>query len=55
MSTFREQYGGLGTFRVELYRAIRLGQEDLTDRTARELDAVPEKALKGRPVDVATR
>ena len=53
-SKFKEKYGELGTIRITVQREGLDGEMRHTART-KEMAPVPEKALKGRPLDVATR
>jgi hypothetical protein len=56
ISTFKAKYDKLGTTCVEFWRTKTLGQSSVHPEIFHEdLDAVPEKALKGRPLAVATR
>ena len=56
ISTFKAKYDKLGTVCLEFWRAKTLGESSGRREKFREdLDAVPEKALKGRPLAVATR
>ncbi len=54
-SQFKDKYGKLGTFTVKFWR-VKLGHHvpPLNDLKTNET-AVPEKALKGRPLDVKAR
>ena len=54
-SSFKEKYGDLGTIRIQVWRETTHGERELGDRTAKAMGTVPEKALKGRPLEVATR
>ena len=54
-STFREKYGDLGTILVRAYRSEVLFEIPGFTSTQTDLQAVPEKALKGRSLDVATQ
>jgi hypothetical protein len=55
VSTFKDKYGDLGTFRIEVWRIKLLQKFETENHAAKEVGPVPEKALKGRPLDVATR
>lgn len=55
VSKFKDQYAELGTLRVEMWRDIVHGDQPLGSYNAKNNEAVPEKALKGRPLDVAAR
>ncbi|ETI22677.1 hypothetical protein G647_06753 [Cladophialophora carrionii CBS 160.54] len=55
VSSFKEKYGDLGTLKVEVWRITLLDAWPARDYTRKDLETVPEKALKGRPLDVATR
>jgi hypothetical protein len=55
IASFKEQYGGLGTMLVKISRVNMLDQIPGSAASGKDLDAVPEKALKGRPLDVATK
>ena len=54
-SEFKEKYGNLGTFCVELWREKCLEVVQPGSFSAKNVGVVPEKALKGRPLDVASR
>jgi hypothetical protein len=57
VSQFKDKYGAMGTLLVKLWQ-VEIGLERPTTRvveaTEEELE-IPEKALKGRPLDVAAR
>ncbi|KAI1629870.1 hypothetical protein EDD37DRAFT_73633 [Exophiala viscosa] len=53
-SMFKEKYSELGTLRVEIWRARITGEAEPTRYEAKKNEVVPEKALKGRPLDVVT-
>ncbi|KAK5465123.1 hypothetical protein LTS15_001686 [Exophiala xenobiotica] len=55
LDKFREKYDQLGTITVKLRREQKLERCDPGAYKARHSESVPEKALKGRPLDVATR
>ena len=55
LDRYKEKYGQLGTIVVRLWREQTLGRGDLEAYKARDTESIPEKALKGRPLDVATR
>ncbi|KAK5217890.1 hypothetical protein LTR99_003284 [Exophiala xenobiotica] len=55
LDKFREKYGHLGTITVQLWREQKLGSCNVAAYKARHIGSVPEKALKGRPLDVAIR
>ncbi|OCT51331.1 hypothetical protein CLCR_08692 [Cladophialophora carrionii] len=55
VSSFKEKYGDLGTLKVEVWRITLLDAWPARDYSRKDLETVPEKALKGRPLDVATR
>ena len=55
ISTFKAKYGDLGTFRIEVWRTKLLQKIAFKSHASKEVGPVPEKALKGRPLDVATR
>ena len=55
LSDFKKKYSDLGTFRVDLWREIMGGTGETGSFGPQNVGAVPEKALKGRPLDVATR
>jgi hypothetical protein len=55
MSTLKEKFGKLGLFKLEMWREQQLYQVDST--SIFEADApkpIPEKALKGQPLEVTT-
>jgi len=54
-SKFRDKYGDLGTIRAQVWRVSTYGDIEMQARPTKEMSAIPEKALKGRPLDVATR
>ena len=55
LSEFPTKYGDLGKFHVEFWRGKRLGLLPGVSSSAEDVGTVPEKALKGRPLDVASR
>ncbi|KAJ9609585.1 hypothetical protein H2200_005912 [Cladophialophora chaetospira] len=55
INTFKTKYGDLGTFRIEIWRIKLLQKYETNNTTIKDVGTVPEKALKGRPLDVATR
>ena len=57
VSKMKDKYGDLGTLKVLLWREVELSRNHNPDNTFAfdDLGAVPEKALKGRPLDVATK
>jgi hypothetical protein len=55
MSALKEMYNDLGTFRIELWRTTKLGYTDHSSKMASSVNAVPEKAVKGRLLDLTTR
>ena len=55
---FKQKYGDLGTLCVEVWHADYVRDGEHTDREETQkigVDNVPEKAVKGRPLHVATR
>jgi hypothetical protein len=55
VSTFKKKYGDLGTF-IFRVRRVQLGTTyPVGSYAGQDLGAVPEKALKVRPLDVATQ
>ena len=55
VSTMKEKFGKLGLFTIELWRSqIRERHEPTSEFKVSTLEAVPEKALKGQALDVAT-
>ncbi len=57
VSKMKEQYGELGTLKISLWRENEISRNDNANSTFTpdHFEAVPEKALKGRPLDVATK
>jgi hypothetical protein len=55
VSTFKTMYGDLGTLKVEVWPIKLLEWRPTDTYTGNDPESVPEKALKGRPLDVATR
>ncbi|KIW66853.1 hypothetical protein PV04_06145 [Phialophora macrospora] len=55
VSTFKKMYGDLGTLKVEVWRIKLLDSLGADNYSGKEPESVPEKALKGRPLDLATR
>lgn len=58
-NAIKEQYKGLGTFHIELWRSVdegvsRMPNEGFAQSSAKDLGAVPENALKGSELDVTT-
>src|ERR1700712_5369465 len=55
VSTFKKQYGDLGTIVVKVRPTEVLYETPISAAGQGNFEAVPEKALKGRPLDVATK
>ncbi|ETN45997.1 uncharacterized protein HMPREF1541_00180 [Cyphellophora europaea CBS 101466] len=56
-SKFKEMFGNLGSIKVEMYREKLCGYTESSGKarvSPRSSDPIPEKGLKGRPLDVAT-
>ncbi|KIV79490.1 hypothetical protein PV11_07050 [Exophiala sideris] len=53
-SKFKEKYSELGTLKVEIWRVQITGESTPSRYQGKEIGSVPEKALKGRPLDVVT-
>lgn len=50
-----DKYADLGTLKVELWRKVKTGSGNHSTTNIKDLSAVPEKAIKGRAIDVSTR
>ncbi|KPI42561.1 uncharacterized protein AB675_9590 [Cyphellophora attinorum] len=57
-ATWKNKYGDLGKLTVKLYRCQKIGAQQETTHNyfavGQQTDLVPEKALKGRPLDATT-
>jgi len=54
-SKFKEKYSVLGILKVTMWRAHITGKASPSGYNGKEIESVPEKALKGRPLEVVTR
>lgn len=50
-----DKYADLGTLKVKVWRTVETGRGNHRNTNLKDLSAVPEKAIKGRAVDVSTR
>ena len=55
VSEFKEKYGNLGALRIEFWRCQCLETLSKGSFSTKYVGVVPEKALKGQPLDVASR
>lgn len=56
IATLKKMYSDLGTIKISVWRVDRTGTtHSAPARVPKSTEPVPEKALKGRPIDITTR